>query len=138
MSQSAVSADFDNDGYIDIYVANAYPSFNQPNILYQNQGDGTFIKVEVAGGAASYEVGPHRLDFEIGQRLAVADYDNDGFVDIVAGSTTAKSPRGKPIWVRLLSYSTMKKGLMAIPINGYKLIYKVCNRTVTRSVREFW
>ena len=93
LAQSAVSADFDNDGYVDIYVANAYPSFNQPNILYQNQGDGTFQKIEIAGGAASYEVGPHRLDFEVGQRLAVADYDNDGFVDIVAGSTTAKSPR---------------------------------------------
>ncbi|MGK7895132.1 MAG: CRTAC homolog protein [Xenococcus sp. (in: cyanobacteria)] len=93
MAQSAVSADFDNDGDLDIYLANAYPSFNQPNILYQNQGDGTFIKVEIAGGAASSEVGPHRLDFEIGQRLAVADYDNDGFVDIFAGSTTAKSPR---------------------------------------------
>ena len=93
ISQSAVSGDFDNDGDLDIYVANAYPSFNQPNILYQNQGDGTFIKVEVAGGALTTEVGPHRLDFEIGQRLAVADYDNDGFLDIFAGSTTAKSPR---------------------------------------------
>ena len=93
LAQSAVSGDFNNDGYLDIYIANAYPSFNQPNILYQNQGDGTFIKVEIAGGAATSEVGPHRLDFEIGQRLAVADYDQDGFLDIFAGSTTAKSPR---------------------------------------------
>ncbi len=93
LAQSAVSGDFNNDGHLDIYVANAYPSFNQPNILYQNQGDGTFIKVEVAGGALTSEIGPHRLDFEIGQRLAVADYDNDGFLDIFAGSTTAKSPR---------------------------------------------
>ena len=93
LAQSAVSGDFDNDGDLDIYLANAYSSFNQANILYQNQGDGTFIKVEVAGGALTTEVGPHRLDFEIGQRLAVADYDNDGFLDIFAGSTTAKSPR---------------------------------------------
>ncbi|ELS03435.1 Ca2+-binding protein, RTX toxin [Xenococcus sp. PCC 7305] len=93
LAQSAVSGDFNNDGHLDIYVANAYPSFNQPNILYQNQGDGTFLKIEVAGGASSSEVGPHRLDFEVGQRLAVADYDNDGFLDIFAGSTTAKSPR---------------------------------------------
>lgn len=93
LAQSAVAADFDNDMDLDIYIANAYPSFNQPNILYENQGDGTFTKVEQAGGAAGSEIGLHRLDFEIGQRLAIADYDNDGFVDIFAGSTTAKSPR---------------------------------------------
>ncbi len=93
LAQSVVAADFDNDMDLDLYLSNAYPSFNQPNILYENQGDGTFVKVELAGGAASDEIGPHRLDFEIGQRIAVGDYDNDGFVDVIAGSTVAKSPR---------------------------------------------
>jgi Ca2+-binding RTX toxin-like protein len=93
LAHSTVAADFDNDMDIDIYIANAYPSFNQPNILYENDGNGNFTKVALAGGAAGTEVGFHRLDFEIGQRLATADYDNDGFVDIFAGSTTGKSPR---------------------------------------------
>ncbi|HHP7230020.1 MAG TPA: FG-GAP-like repeat-containing protein, partial [Xenococcaceae cyanobacterium] len=93
LAQSAVAGDFDNDMDLDIYIANAYPSFNQANILYENDGNGNFTKVTLAGGALSSEVGPHRLDFEVGQRLAVADYDNDGFLDIFAGSTTAKSPR---------------------------------------------
>jgi Ca2+-binding RTX toxin-like protein len=93
LAQSVVAADFDNDMDLDLYLANAYPSFNQPNILYENQGNGTFVKVELAGGAAGEQIGPHRLDFEVGQRIAVADYDNDGFVDVVAGSTVAKSPR---------------------------------------------
>ncbi len=93
LAQSAVTGDFDNDMDLDIYIANAYPSFNQSNILYENDGNGNFTKVELAGGASSSEVGFHRLDFEVGQRLAVADYDNDGFLDIFAGSTTAKSPR---------------------------------------------
>ncbi|MDJ0647347.1 MAG: CRTAC homolog protein [Xenococcaceae cyanobacterium MO_188.B19] len=93
LAQSAVAGDFDNDMDLDIYIANAYPSFNQANILYENDGNGNFTKVELAGGAESTEVGPHRLDFEVGQRLAIADYDNDGFLDIFAGSTTAKSPR---------------------------------------------
>ena len=92
LSQSVVAGDFDNDMDLDLYVANGYSSFNQPNILYDNQGDGTFVAVELAGGAAGSEVGTHFLDFEIGQRLAVSDYDNDGFLDIFAGSTTTKSP----------------------------------------------
>ncbi|ELS02379.1 hypothetical protein,putative calcium-binding protein [Xenococcus sp. PCC 7305] len=91
LSQSVVSGDFDNDMDLDLYVANGYSSFNQPNILYDNQGDGTFVAVEMAGGAVGTEVGAQFLDFEIGQRLAVSDYDNNGFLDIFAGSTTSKS-----------------------------------------------
>ena len=91
LSQSVVSGDFDNDMDLDLYVANGSPNVNQPNILYDNQGDGTFVAVELAGGASGTEVGPQFLDFEIGQRLAVSDYDNNGFLDIFAGSTTSKS-----------------------------------------------
>ena len=92
LSQSVVAGDFDNDMDLDLYVANGYSSFNQPNILYDNQGDGSFVAVELAGGASGSEVGTQFLDFEIGQRLAVSDYDNDGFLDIFAGSTNTKSP----------------------------------------------
>ncbi|MDJ0647348.1 MAG: FG-GAP-like repeat-containing protein [Xenococcaceae cyanobacterium MO_188.B19] len=93
LAQSVVAGDFDNDMDVDLYLANSYSSFNVPNILYENQGNGTFIPVEMAGGAAGKGVGGVYLDFEIGQRLAVADYDNDGFLDIFAGSTTTKSLR---------------------------------------------
>ena len=93
LSQSAVAGDFDNDKDLDIYVANSYTSLNQPNILYENQGDGTFKIVEMAGGAAGRAVGPVHLDFNMGSRLATADYDNDGALDIFAGSTVVKSPR---------------------------------------------
>ncbi len=93
LANSVVAGDFDNDMDLDLYLANSYSSFNAPNILYENQGDGTFTPVEMGGGAAGMSVGPIYLDFEIGQRIAVADYDNDGFLDIFAGSTTAKSLR---------------------------------------------
>jgi Ca2+-binding RTX toxin-like protein len=92
LAQSAVAGDFDNDKDIDIYIVNAYGSFNQPNILYENQGNGTFVTVPQAGGAASTQVGPHWLDFEVGARVATADYDGDGFLDIFLGSTIARSP----------------------------------------------
>jgi len=93
LSQSAVAADFDNDKDIDIYIANSSTTINQPNILYENRGDGTFRTVEMAGGARGFRVGPSHLDFNIGARLATADYNNDGAVDIFVGSTTIKSPR---------------------------------------------
>ena len=93
LSQSVVSGDFDNDMDLDLYVANSYSSFNTPNILYENQGDGTFVPVELGGGAAGFGVGPGFLDFEIGQRIATADYDNNGFLDIFAGSVASRSPR---------------------------------------------
>ena len=94
LAQSVVSGDFDNDGDLDLYLANANPSYNEPNILYDNQGDGTFIEVPQTGGAAGTTVGSHRLDFELGERIAVADYDNNGFLDIFAGSTTDRSSVG--------------------------------------------
>ncbi|MEM9275838.1 MAG: CRTAC homolog protein [Cyanobacteria bacterium P01_F01_bin.143] len=93
LAQSVVSGDFDNDKDIDLYIANAYSSFDQPNILYENQGDGTFVAVPLAGGAEGTTVGPLWLDFETGAKLATSDFDNDGFLDIFTGSTVARSPR---------------------------------------------
>ena len=92
LSQSAVAADFDNDKDLDIYVSNHYTNISVPNILYENNGDGTFRTVELAGGAAGGRIGPTHLDFNHGQRLAVADYDNNGFVDLFVSSSVLKSP----------------------------------------------
>lgn len=89
-AQSVVAGDFDNDMDVDLYLANAYASFDLPNIFYDNQGDGSFIPVAVSG-AEGNAIGPHILDFDIGQRLAVADFDNNGFLDIFAGSLTSRS-----------------------------------------------
>ncbi|WP_144867223.1 FG-GAP-like repeat-containing protein, partial [Hyella patelloides] len=93
LAQSVVSGDFDNDKDIDLYVANAYSSFDRPNILYENQGDGTFTTVPLAGGAEGTAKGPLWLDFETGSKLATSDFNNDGFLDIYVGSTVARSPR---------------------------------------------
>ena len=93
LAQSVVSGDFDNDKDIDLYIANAYATFDQPNILYENDGNGNFTAVPAGGGAAGSAVGPLWLDFEIGAKLAVSDYDNDGFLDIFSGSVVNRSPR---------------------------------------------
>jgi len=72
---SVVTGDFDNDRDVDIYIVATKSSRNQPNILYDNQGDGTFVAVESAGGALGSEAG-------IGDSAITADYNNDGFLDL--------------------------------------------------------
>lgn len=70
-----VAADFDNDKDIDIYLSCARAVTNEDNILLENNGDGTFIVVPNAGGAAGSTSG--RSD-----SMAIADYDLDGYLDI--------------------------------------------------------
>ena len=73
-SITAVSYDFDNDGWPDIYIA----VDSQPSILFQNNHDGTFTDVAVGAGCA-YSDGGHE---QAGMGVAVADYDCDGNFDI--------------------------------------------------------
>lgn len=72
--ESVVAGDFDNDMDIDIYILNSDAVINPPNILLENQGDGTFLKLDGAGGAEGSNLG-------LGESVSVADYDNDGFLD---------------------------------------------------------
>jgi hypothetical protein len=73
-SISAVSYDFDNDGWPDIYVA----VDSEPSILFQNNHDGTFTDVAVMSGCAYSDNGHEQA----GMGVAVADYDCDGWFDI--------------------------------------------------------
>ena len=66
--------DYDNDGRIDIYVAND----TTPNFLYRNMGDGTFMDLGVIAGVAYNEDGVA----EGGMGVNFGDYNNDGFLDI--------------------------------------------------------
>ncbi|MBI1930656.1 CRTAC1 family protein [Candidatus Poribacteria bacterium] len=66
--------DYDNDGRIDIYVAND----TTPNFLYRNMGDGTFIEIGLLAGAAYDEDG----NAKAGMGVDFGDYNNDGFLDI--------------------------------------------------------
>src|SRR6266542_2569672 len=72
-TKGASWADYDNDGYADLYVSN----YGEENFLYRNRGDGTFE--------------------EVGKRLGVEkplmsfptwffDYDNDGWLDLFVAS----------------------------------------------------
>ncbi len=71
----AVAADFDNDGWTDIYVA----CDTAPSLLYRNNRDGTFSEIGIAAGCAFNEDGAALAGMGVG----VADYDGDGWFDIV-------------------------------------------------------
>jgi hypothetical protein len=70
-----VSADFDNDRWPDIYVA----CDTAPSQLYRNNHDGTFREIAVEAGCAFDENGVALG----GMGAAAADYDGDGWLDIV-------------------------------------------------------
>jgi len=64
-------ADVDNDGWLDLYVAN----FQSTNVLYRNNGDGGFTDVTASSG----------LGVE-GFRASWSDFDQDGDVDVLLAS----------------------------------------------------
>jgi hypothetical protein len=72
---TAVAADYDNDGWPDIYVA----CDSTPSWLFRNQHDGTFREEGLERGAALSEDGLEQAGMGIG----VGDYDLDGQLDIV-------------------------------------------------------
>jgi len=62
--------DYDADGASDLFVVNSY---QQPDVLYRNNGDGTFTDVTQTAG----------LDDDTwGEAVAFSDYDGDGDIDI--------------------------------------------------------
>ncbi len=73
-----VWCDYDRDGRPDIYVAND----SSPSSLYHNNGDGTFTDVGVQAGVAFGSEGQQQA----GMGTDFADYDNDGWGDIVKGN----------------------------------------------------
>ncbi len=78
--------DYDNDGDLDLFVANGHImdtvkyfsdalTYPQPDQLFSNNGDGTFIDVSADSGA--YFRSQH-----VGRGVTFGDYDNDGDTDI--------------------------------------------------------
>lgn len=68
----AVADDFDNDGYIDLAVSSYDPQ--DPLRYFHNNGDGTFVERTKQAGLTGIRGGLNMIH---------ADYDNDGYVDIL-------------------------------------------------------
>jgi hypothetical protein len=86
--------DFDNDGDLDLHITNGHVidnvnlyhprlTYAQKDLLYENMGNGVFKDISVAAGPA--------LALEhVGRGSAVADFDNDGDLDIVISNLGAR------------------------------------------------
>ena len=88
------AADYDNDGFVDVFVPNAEGVSDQ---LYHNLGDGSFEEVAAAVGLASPENNRAALWF---------DYNGDHRLDLVVGGDcrslpTTSDPCGNPVNLRL-------------------------------------
>lgn len=71
---NAELGDFDNDGFLDVYVTNiTEPYLHECNMLWRNNGDGSFSDVSTALGTC---------DSRWGWGAKFIDYDNDGYQDI--------------------------------------------------------
>ena len=73
-SMGAVWGDLDNDGDVDLYVAND----QTPNNLYRNDGGGRFSETALTAGVAFNEDGRAQA----GMGVDLGDYNNDGWLDI--------------------------------------------------------
>ena len=81
--RSAVAGDFDNDMDIDLYIVESGTALNKPNVLLLNDGTGGFQKV--ASGAEGTIQG-------IGDSVSMADYDQDGYLDLFVSNGEGLRP----------------------------------------------
>ena len=93
----AAVGDFDNDSWEDLYVAGV-----NENILYRNNGDGTFTDVTQIAGVDGRDRSKRKL---WSVAAAWLDYDNDGDLDLWVSNYCEWSPGNDPVCGGLASIS---------------------------------
>ena len=76
--EGIVTADYDNDGFTDIYMIGTQGSNDTHGVLYHNNGDGTFTNVSIAAGVRFTGYSPESASW--------VDFDLDGDVDLMIAS----------------------------------------------------
>ncbi len=93
--QSVVSGDFDNDMHEDIFLACTGGAHNIANRLFRNNRDGTFTEIPNAGGAAGLVGAAVAEHAGTAESVVVADYDLDGFLDLLVTNGDNMRPLNK-------------------------------------------
>ncbi len=135
----AVPFDFDNDGDLDLFVANGHildnvelfdptSSWRQPAQLFENQGDGSFVEISTALGLSEPWVG---------RGAAAADLDRDGDLDLVVSQNNGPA--------RVLINQGTVGGYLAVELSGTnrnlhalgaRLELRVGERRLTRWIKS--
>jgi hypothetical protein len=101
--RTIISADFDNDGYDEVFMNN----IAEPNKLFKIRENGIFeeIKLEIALEPGGYGTG-----------AAVADIDNDGILELLVSRGESKE---QPLTLYKAKVNKQSKYLRIKPINKY-------------------
>ena len=83
-ARGVAAGDFDNDGDVDIYAVSTGAVMNRPNVLWLNDGAGSFVRANSHGAEGS--------TLGRGDSATMADYDGDGFLDIFVTNGKSKPP----------------------------------------------
>ncbi len=87
-ADTAVSfADFDNDGYLDVFYVDVPEDSPPVGMLRINRSDGSFSE-------------PIEYTVILPSGAATGDYDNDGFVDLVVVTSKSQGESGEPLLLR--------------------------------------
>jgi len=105
-THSAAWADFDNDGWLDVFVGHE----ETPSQLFRNRGDGTFEDVTKKAGVG-------RTAFTKGSTWG--DYDNDGFPDLYVSNYSSENflyhNNGDGTFIEVAAKLGVTKPIMSFP-----------------------
>ncbi len=105
---TAITADLDGDGWPDLYVA----CDSTPNIFFRNERNGTFRDIATETGLAYNDNGAEQA----GMGLSVADFDNDGRLDVTKTNFIGDYPNlYRNLGRGLFTDISMKAGLAVNP-----------------------
>lgn len=118
-SWTAAWGDYDNDGFVDLFVPNTGLHF-EPwfNFLYHNDGDGTFTQ------QTADVVGPIASDENVSVGAYWGDFDNDGWLDLFVHSIII-APGADPVVSRLYmnggdgTFAEVNAGDLSNPHHSY-------------------
>ncbi|MBO6575493.1 MAG: VCBS repeat-containing protein [Rhodothermales bacterium] len=118
LAVGAVFLDYDRDGDLDVFAANAMAEppgelSTASDVLYRNDGNGQFSSVlsaGVAGGTADQAWG-----------LAAADFDNDGWVDLLVTNRDAGDLSGPSVHLLRNVEGTFVDATVGLPVGAPSL-----------------